>query len=156
VQRSEIDLKNRNEKLRKCREQKLSKESEEFKKNCSFSPLTRGKYSRHPAEVVRDLYEWKGTASSKLKKRQEESEKMRMKEVMSTPRINKTKFGVKSAKSQNTSRIERSMINSNSSIAKSSNQLLSEDTGRGLQRIDTSKYSYEEIVRMLSCNSSFS
>ncbi len=106
--------------------------------------------------MVRDLYEWKGNVPSKLQKRQEESERMRMKEVLSIPRINKTKFGVKSAKSQNTSRVEGSMVISSSSIAKSSNQLLSENFGRGLGKIDTSKYSYEEIVKMLSCNSSFS
>lgn len=149
-------MNNRNEKLKRCREQKVSRENEEFKKNCSFSPLTKGKFSRHPGEVVRDLYEWKGNVESKLQKRQEESEKMRMKEVYSMPRINKDKFGIKNAKSQNSSRIERSMVASKSSIAKSSNQLLSENPARSLQKIDTSKYSYEEIVKMLSCNSSFS
>ena len=155
IERSEIDLKIRNEKLQKSREKKKHEENENFKKSCSFSPLTITKTSRHPGEVVRDLYEWKGNTADKLKKRQEESEKSKMREVYPIPKVNHTKSYKKLKSSQNSSRLEESNTSFNTNpnkegLVKSSSHILPVS-----QKFESKNYSYEEIVKMLSCNTSF-
>lgn len=78
-----------------------------------------------------------------------------MREVYPVPKINKTKSYAKNHFSKNPSRLDESNSASNAvsrkeSLMKSSSNILP------TQKFDSKNYSYEEIVKMLSCNTSFS
>lgn len=152
------------------KEMKIKRENEEFRKNCSFSPFGRIESTRNPDEIVKDLYDWKSRTSQKLAQKVKEKQNEEMKEVYAKPiisknlksrRWNREKSWV-SGVEQNASFCEGQdrKMSSSPLASKSCNKLQVRKEVSGFKqdrplRDFSSRYTYEEIVRMLSCNSSF-
>jgi hypothetical protein len=185
VKRAQIDFDKRCEKIRAFREMKEKKENEEFRKNCSFSPFLRNKSTRNHEEVVKDLYDWKLKVEEKLTKKKAEKDSEELSQMYPVPKISKSPLPSKrsnffqpspqesksnpilfssktSKKLSNLQDFSKSLPFSPSRLKfqdprpsplKSSNPITKNLLSNPLEL--SSKYSYEEIVKLLSNSSSF-
>ena len=166
IERAESDLDKRNKKMTQKQELKAKRENEEFRKHCSFSPFGRVESTRNPDEIVKDLYDWKSRTSKRLAEKVKEKQSEEMKEVYAKPVISRSlktgwdrerSWARGVGQSASIGEVKGRKMTSGGLASKSCNRLQREEgcfkASKPLGNL-SSRYTYEEIVRMLSCNSS--